>query len=102
VPGAPAALTQAQGSLSWSKPAGEVLWYRIYRGKDAQFTPGPDTFLTYVAAGTTGFQDNGLDWSSRSLAGLWHYRVTAVALDGGESLPSTPVGVEYNDDVTRK
>jgi hypothetical protein len=101
VPAGPAALAQDKGSLSWSKPAGEVFWYRIYRSNDAQFRPGPDTFLTYVAAGTTRYQDNGLDWAGHSLAGTWHYCVTAVAADGGESSPSNPVDLDYKDGFTR-
>lgn len=101
-PADPPALAQDQAWLSWTKPAGEVFWYRIYRGKDTRFTPGPDTFLTYVAAGTTRFQDNGLDLTGHALAGVWHYRVTAVAADGGESPPSTPVGLDYQNGLTRQ
>jgi hypothetical protein len=35
------------------------------------------------------------------LAGTWHYRVPALAADGGESSPSTPVGLDYKDGFTR-
>ncbi len=77
--------------IAWSAPAGEVFWYRIYRSQQADFQPGPDTFLTYVAKGTTRFRDASEDFAGRKRQGAWYYRVTAVSKDDFESPPTAAV-----------
>ncbi len=83
---------RAEGdAIAWSSPAGEVFWYRIYRSQQADFQPGPDTFLTYVANGTTRFRDASEDFAGRKRQGAWYYRVTAVSKDDFESPPTGAV-----------
>lgn len=58
--------------------------YRIYRGSDAAFEIGPDSY-----AGTTKgltYKDSGLLPNT-----MYYYKITAVDMSGNESLPSDAV-----------
>ncbi len=90
-PAAPGDFRADGDAIAWSAPAGEVFWYRIYRSQQADFQPGPDTFLTYVAKGTTRFRDASEDFAGRKRQGAWYYRVTAVSKDDFESPPTAAV-----------
>ncbi len=94
VPAPPGALAAQDQTLSWT-PSPGAFWYRIYRSDRPGVAPGPQTFLTYVAAGNTSFRDNGLDFAGRKLAGTWYYRVTAADKEDRESAPTKAVGVSY-------
>jgi hypothetical protein len=95
-PSAPASLTlDADGkTLRWPPASGNVFWYRIYRSKDARFTPGRENFLTYVFKNTLTFTDREPDFEDRPLTGVYYYRVTTVDRLGNESQPTRPVRVE--------
>lgn len=85
---APAGLQAQDHLLHWS-PVAKAFTYRIYRSKDPAFTPGPDNYLTYVAADAAlQFEDAGEDFWAKPLQGNWYYRVTAVNRTGGEGNPS--------------
>jgi hypothetical protein len=83
--------------LTWSNAGKSAFWYKIYRSTVPSFVPGPATFLTYVASGTTKFRDNGEGWDGVQLRGAWYYRVTAVNREGSESAPSAAVRVTYEE-----
>ncbi len=93
VPASPESLSVSGQTLSWSVSPG-AFWYRIYRSNRSGFQPGPDTLLTYVAADTTSFRDNGLDFAGQKLTGTWYYRVTAVNKAGRESRATRAMGVK--------
>jgi len=99
VPSAPRRFCVRGTVLSWEKSVqgGEIAWYRIYRGTNRNFQPGPDSFLTYVAGETPRFEDNGMDLQGTPLLGLWYYRLTAVDAAGRESAPSSAVVVQWPD-----
>jgi hypothetical protein len=88
----PEMLTVKDLTLAWTPVTG-AFWYRIYRSDRPGFIPGPDSYLTYVAGGTTSFRDNGLDFAGRKLTGTWYYRVTATDKDDRESAPSKATAV---------
>jgi hypothetical protein len=92
VPASPGLLSANGQALSWA-PTPSAFWYRIYRSDRAGFEAGPDTLLTYVAAGTTSFHDNGFDLAGRKLTGPWYYRVTAVDKNDRESAPTKAAAV---------
>jgi hypothetical protein len=81
----PSVSTDAHGALvSWSGH-GPVQEYRIYRGTTPGFSPGPESYLTYVASGQTRFRDS----SARS-GGPYSYRIVASTIDGRVGPPSAP------------
>jgi hypothetical protein len=92
VPASPGLLSAKGQVLSWTTSP-RAFWYRIYRSDRAGFEAGPDTLLTYVAAGTTSFHDNGFDLAGRKLTGTWYYRVTAVDKNDRESAPTKAAAV---------
>jgi len=96
-PSAPTALTlDADGTtLRWSVATGNVFWLRIYRSKEANFTPGRDTLLTYVYQSTLAFADCEPDFDARPLTGAYYYRITALDRLGNESEPTAAVMVDY-------
>jgi hypothetical protein len=77
-------------SLSWgASGAPDLAFYRLYRGPDAGFVPGPATLIATVT-GTSAI-DGGIALS-------W-YKVTAVDVHGNESpaavtLPAGTVGID--------
>jgi hypothetical protein len=91
----PAAPGVKDQRLTWSSTSMEAFWYRIYRSNRPDFKAGPANFVTYVAAGTTGFKDNGEGFDGMALKGDWYYRVTAVSRFGIESPPSPALKVTY-------
>lgn len=94
-PGVPPGLTVRAGLLSWKRAGGDVLWYRIYRGRDPGFVAGPATYLTYVHRSTQRYRDSGEDFQGVKLGGTYYYRVTAVSESGAESAPAPAVAVSY-------
>jgi hypothetical protein len=92
VPASPNSLSSKDQTLSWP-PSPGAFWYRIYRSDHPGFKPGPDTLLTYVAADTISFRDNGLDFAGRKLTGTWYYRVTAADKEDRESAPTKAAAV---------
>lgn len=83
-PGVPAGLaaqTVAGGtSLSWQpSPAPDFQYFRIYRGSDPGFVPGPGTFVH--ASATPGWTD--------PTQGAFTWKVTAVDFNGNESVPAS-------------
>ncbi|MCY2924783.1 MAG: carbohydrate-binding protein, partial [Planctomycetota bacterium] len=95
-PPAPSCLAAKQTELFWKPSArGDVVWYRIYRSQSPNFTAGPETWLTYVAADTTRFAGNGLGLQGRPLGGAWYYRVSAVDRIGRESRASASARVDW-------
>ena len=91
---APRHLSVKEGSLSWDSSP-DAFWYRIYRGDQRFFQPGPDTLLTYVEAGTTSFRDNGFDLSGHKLVGTCSYAITAVDKEDRESPAGPPAAVHF-------
>jgi hypothetical protein len=81
--------------LTWDLAGKDAFWLRIYRSKKPDFNASPATFVTYVAAGTTGFKDNGEGFDGEALKGDWCYRVTAVSRSGFESTPTPAIKVTY-------
>lgn len=81
--------------LTWRTAGKSVIWYRIYRSAKPDFKASPANFVTYVAAGTTAFKDNGEGFDGVALKGDWYYRVTSVSRSGVESPPTTAVKVMY-------
>jgi hypothetical protein len=95
VPASPDSFSAQGQTLTWA-PSPDAFWYRIYRSDRRGAAPGPQTLLTYVAAGNTSFRDNGLDFAGHKLTGTWYYRVTAAAKDDRESAPSKAVRVQWH------
>ncbi|MCX6134280.1 MAG: carbohydrate-binding protein [Ignavibacteriales bacterium] len=85
----PANIGLKERKLTWDSIGKDAFWYRIYRSNKPGFKAGPANLVTYVAAGTTGFKDNGEGFDGAALKGDWYYRVTAVSRSGVES-PATP------------
>jgi len=77
---------QGAGELCWESVEGAHR-YNIYRGEDPDFPPTYPHYLTYVAAGTTGFIDDD------PITGARYYRITAVNRAGRESEASPAVKV---------
>jgi hypothetical protein len=96
-PSAPKSLVMdADGkTMRWSTAPENVFWQRIYRSKDANFTPGRDTFLTYVYKNTLAFADGDPDFEDHPLTGSYYYRITALDRLGNESEPTAPVKMDY-------
>jgi len=94
-PKAPENCVVRSGSLTWEAGDKSVYWYRIYRSSEPNFKPGPATFVTFVAAGTTSFKDNGEGFDGVRLKGDWYYRVTSVSKVGTESKESQAIRVTY-------
>jgi hypothetical protein len=92
---APTDLVSQGGKLIWKSGGSEAYWHRIYRSKDPDFKSGPATFVTFVAASTTSFRDNGEGFDGTKLKGNWYYRVTSVGRDGTESEESPVVRIAY-------
>jgi len=87
---APAVESQQQ-SLTW-QPVANASYYHIYRSQDKDFTPGPDNFLTYIAADADlTFTDNGEDFLAQPLQGAWFYKVAAVDPHGYEGPASASI-----------
>ena len=82
-------------TLHWAPANGNIRWQRIYRCKDANFTPGRDTFLTYVSKNTHAFTDGEPDFEDRPLTGTYYYRITALDRLGNESQATAAVKVQY-------
>ena len=82
--------------LTWKTAGKSVFWYRIYRSNKPDFKASPANFVTYIAAGTTEFKDNGEGFDGAALKGDWYYRITAVDRSGNESLPSKDVRVTFS------
>lgn len=95
VPASPDSLSAHDHTLSWP-PSPGAFWYRIYRSDRPGVAPGPQTFLTYVAAGNTSFRDNGLDFAGRKLTRTWYYCVSAADKDDRESATTKAVGVRWD------
>lgn len=79
-PGVPAGLTATPGSggtqLSWQPSAApDFQYFRVYRGTDPSFVPGPGSFVHATA--TTQWID--------PLHGSFTYKLTAVDFNGNES-----------------
>ena len=91
----PTAVQSKDQKLSWTTEDNSVFWYRIYRSNKPGFKASPANFVTYVAAGTTEFKDNGEGFDGAVLKGDWYYRITAVDRSGNESLPSKDVRVTF-------
>jgi hypothetical protein len=69
--------------LSWDpSPEPDFQYYRVFRGSDEEFTPGPSNLVheTAVPAWTDPEYDSG----------MFHYKVTAVDHAGNESDPASP------------
>jgi hypothetical protein len=94
-PDAPSDFVSNGGTLIWKSGGREAYWHRIYRSKDPDFKSGPATFVTFVAAGTTSFKDNGEGFDGAALKGDWYYRITSVNKDGTESEESPAAKVTY-------
>jgi hypothetical protein len=82
----------AKGTLAWQEAPG-AYWYRIYRGRTADFSAGPHSYLTYVAKGTTGFTDLEEDFDGSQRQGICYYRLTTMDRHGFENAASPPVAV---------
>ncbi|TSA24684.1 carbohydrate-binding protein [bacterium] len=91
----PTTVQSKDQKLSWTTEDKSVFWYRIYRSDKPGFKASPANFVTYVAAGTTEFKDNGEGFDGAVLKGDWFYRITAVGRSGNESLPSKDVRVTF-------
>ena len=79
---------EAESTLvSWSAAEGPAFTYRVYRGSDAEFTPGPDTYLTYVTAAQREFRD-----VTAKPGGTYVYKVVPVTVEGNNG-PASPPGV---------
>ena len=86
-------VVQATGDrLTWQE-ASNAFWYRIYRGKTAEFKVGPESYLTYAAHGTTAFTDMEEDFDGTPREVPYYYRVTVMDRNGYESEPSPAVAV---------
>ena len=83
------------GSLTWEVGDGSAYWHRIYRSREPGFKAGPATFVTFVAAGTTSFEDNGEGFDGVRLKGDWYYRISSVGKSGIENEGSPVVKVTY-------
>lgn len=91
----PPSINAKHQSLTW-KPSGDgVYWYRIYRSDKPDFKASPASYVTFVAAGTTSFKDNGEGLDGVRLKGDWYYRVTAVGKSGNESAATGPIRILY-------
>ena len=88
-PGRPGELAVKDQTLHWSPATGDVFSYRIYRGSNPDFSPGPATLLTYVDKSTTRFKDGAAGFDGQPLRGVWYYRVSAVDFAGNEG-PAAP------------
>jgi len=78
-------LTVARQKLEWQAVKG-ASYYNIYRSQQKDFTAGPESLLTYMAADAAlYFIDNGKDLNAQPLTGTWFYRITAVDKQGYES-----------------
>ena len=77
---------QSGNQLAWDPyPEDDLAHFRIYRSENPDFEPLPGNLLQIV-------HDNSyLDGSG--LGDVWHYRLTAVALNGSESFPVAPENV---------
>ena len=84
----PPAVGISNGGLSW-KEAPNAFWYRIYRGRSADFEVGPQSYLTYAAKGTTTFKDMEEDFDGRPRETAYYYRLTTMDRNGFES-PASP------------
>jgi hypothetical protein len=75
--------TGSGNQLSWDPaPEPDFQYYRVYRGSDEDFTPGPGNLVHETA--TTGWTDPDYDgWGV-------HYKTTAVDDAGNESDPGSP------------
>jgi len=94
-PSPPAHLRASGFTLTWADSDGRAFWYRIYRSTKPDFTPGPATFLTYVAEKTCAFKDNGFDLHGRPLTGTWYYRITSADKVDTESRPTASLKLSY-------
>ncbi len=94
-PKAPSNCVFKSGSLIWEAGDGKAYWHRIYRSRKPDFKPGPATFVTFVAAGTTSFMDNGEGFDGVALKGDWYYRVSSVSADGTESVGTPAIRIQY-------
>jgi hypothetical protein len=84
-------------TISWTSSGDDVLWYAIYRSARPDAPADPVTYLTYVDASTTKFQDGAGDLEGGKLSGVWYYRVAAVDRAGSESKPSRSLPVTYGE-----
>jgi hypothetical protein len=92
---APANLRADGKILKWIGTDPRAHQYRIYRSRQPDFVPGPDTFLTFVAKDTLAFQDSGFDLEGRPFQGAWYYRVTSVDQNDNESSPTPWATITY-------
>jgi len=92
--GAPGPLTVKDRVLEWVPGTGNAFLYRIYRGREPDFAPGPATLLTYVEGATTRFEDGAPGFDGRPLSGRTYYRISAVDRAGNESGASPAVTSE--------
>ncbi|MDP2886715.1 MAG: carbohydrate-binding protein [Ignavibacteria bacterium] len=91
----PRAVESKDQRLTWRTAGKSVIWYRIYRSAKPDFKASLANFVTFVAAGTTAFKDNGEGFDGVALKGDWYYRVTSVSRSGVESPPTAAVKVTY-------
>jgi len=82
-------------TLCWSPSPANVFWQQIYRSRQANFTPGRDTFLTYLYKNTLAFRDDDPDFEDHPLTGAYWYRITTLDRLGNESQPTAALKVEY-------
>jgi predicted lipoprotein with Yx(FWY)xxD motif len=94
-PGAPLGLAVAYNTgsgneLVWdASPEPDFQYYRIYRGDEEDFVPGPATLVHQTA--TPGWTDPEYDgWDV-------HYKITALDHAGNESVPASPSSVTGAD-----
>ena len=85
-------VTATKGALAWQEVPG-THWYKIYRGRTPHFTAGPDTYLTFAAAGTRTFKDLEEDFDGTERQGTFYYRVAAMDRNGFEGSVSRAVAV---------
>jgi hypothetical protein len=91
----PTTISVKEQQLVWGSAGKDAFWYRIYRSNRPDFKASPGNFVTYVAAGTMGFKDNGEGFDGATLKGDWYYRVTAVSRSGVESRATAAAKVVY-------
>ena len=96
-PSAPGSLTLNADAKTfhWSPVPGNIFWQRVYRSRNPDFTPGRDTFLTYLYKNTLAFRDDEPDFEDHPLTGAYWYRITVLDRLGNESPPTAAVEVIY-------
>ena len=95
-PGAPTGMTAAYNTgsgnqLDWDvSPANDFQYFRVYRGNDPSFVPGPATLVDVTIS--PSWTDPDYD------GGTVSYKVTAVDQAGNEGPPGSPDTISAADD----